>query len=155
MPLLSNTKFRGKSIDDYNWYYGACDFLGDRAYIILGNGERVEVIPETVGQFSGFLDVNRIEIYDGDLITDMSIREIGGCSATGYPYNIYLVRFVNGCFVADCFNTCKGRHSFGSSHFLFEMGESEVVSSGYRLFIVLRRITILGNVFDTPELLER
>lgn len=52
--------FRGKSIYTKVWIYG---YLTSKDCI-----EEVEVIPETVSQFTGLTDKNGVKIFEGDLL---------------------------------------------------------------------------------------
>lgn len=67
-------KFRGKSIFGiHEWIYGSLLLLDGKTYILPNEVDlrtiiRYEVIPKTVGQFTGLFDNNERKIYDGDII---------------------------------------------------------------------------------------
>lgn len=83
--------------DENGFVYGSLIVSEDRCYIctyaectmntIIGNGHAtmVEVIPETVGQFTGMTNKNGVKIFEGDIV------EIGG-------QRPYVVEFINGGF---------------------------------------------------------
>ena len=64
--------FRGKDIDSGLWCYGDLALSRDRkAYIRFWahNGYLTrEVMPETVGQFTGFVDKNKKRIFEDDIL---------------------------------------------------------------------------------------
>lgn len=73
---MRTIKFKGKSLDSGEWiggyYYKECDntyIIEDRQnYSMLNRNEAVLIDPATVFQFTGFLDKNGKEIYEGDII---------------------------------------------------------------------------------------
>ena len=129
---MRTIKFRGKSIDGKEWLYGDLVSSADkkRFAILVNNKEsydECEVVPETIGQFSGLYDCNKKEIYEGDIL-----KWING--------KMYVIKFWLGMFYASVEECNEGflggfpLHAFTE----FEEGKCEIV----------------GNIYDNTKLLK-
>ena len=65
---MREIKFRGKNRYANNWFYGYLTKEKNKYYITSDTNSFYEVIPETIGQFTGLYDKNNTPIYEGDLI---------------------------------------------------------------------------------------
>lgn len=70
---MREIKFRGQRVDNKEWVYGyyCLNPHFNRAEIFSfdnGRGYVYDVIPETVGQYTGLKDKNGNEIYEGDIV---------------------------------------------------------------------------------------
>lgn len=65
---MREIKFRGKIKSDGLWEFGSLWIDKAKYYINGTDNNWWEVIPETVGQFTGLHDKNSKDIYEGDIV---------------------------------------------------------------------------------------
>lgn len=127
--IMRLVKFRGKNLKG-EWEYGyylefeLCDGEGRRSYIKKDGCQPIKVLKETVGQFTGLLDKNGIEIYEGDIIK-ISKHEIPGIIKWDNLRLCFLCEWTNMPTAGDI---------------------------GYLVNCCL--LEVVGTVFDNPELLK-
>ena len=135
---MRTIKFRGKRKDNGEWVYGSllqCDRYTDIWY---QDNEcfrnRVEVEPETVGQFVGICDKNGKEIYEGDIVHGpiVFLKEQlyhegaivwGNCGSTTSGFNIKISHLI------ECYVSIDAKK--------------------------LTNMEVIGNIHDNPELIEK
>lgn len=133
-------KFRGKSIYGNIWVYG--NLIHSKRFSGCSNEYRIhdidtglehDVIPETIGQFTGLKDKNGKEIFEGDYI-----KISGGLRLEFYPDNGQII-FNNhtASFVMKALNDCKVYMNFG-------LGYSDGTE-----------IEVIGNIYENPELIDK
>ena len=131
---MRKIKFRGKRVEDSELIFGYYVFTHDSNRIIYEDYEgfycEEEVIPESVGQYTGLKDKNGREIYEGDILKIDDDWEKWGFASGFVGYVIY---------------------DQGS----FKLKEGEIYDPAYRLDSAAEEgTTVIGNVYENPELLE-
>ena len=148
--------FRGKQTDNGEWIEGAYSpfhlNFGEREekphIIIISDDEDIdglwcEVIPETIGQYTGLTDKNGKRIFEGDIVR-ATIERAERCQSP---------RIENGVIGYDCigmiglilYKDKNGENVW--SDFFNELSLSGLIEDYY--------FEIIGNIHDNPELLQK
>ena len=145
--------FRAQRIDNGKWVYGYVDAnMYESIVVIHTEGSMHTVIPETVCQFTGLIDKNGTKIFEGDIVNNSKVV----CNITD-----------NGCSFENYADFCSGHYVENKKFvaridFDFEnelLYESENTSCEHfnnecELFGYIAGFEVIGNVFDSPELLK-
>lgn len=127
--------FRGKASTE--WVYGDLRHLNDGRVAIRKDGEiyPYEVIPETVGQYTGLKDKNGMVIFEGDILESRA-------SENKEDWRRWVVTFYDGsfCFEREIPRKYKHKHEQNL------LCEDEVKLYG---------LVVIGSIHDNPELLTK
>jgi uncharacterized phage protein (TIGR01671 family) len=133
--------FRGKCwFGQHKWLEGNLYIRNDKYYItpIVGDNvvftESMRVVPETIGQFTGVLDKNNKEIYEGDIVTDGN--------------TVFTVFWSDGGFCIE-----SNPQSFGYGY-QCNSNPSEPLANQQFASWFEGNVVCLGNIHDNPEILK-
>ena len=120
-------KFRAKCKDNGEWVYGSYIANYNNNDWIVQDGDFFAVDSDTVGQFTGFYDVHRKEIYEDDIFYYVFKR---------IKYIVY-------------FSNITGRFQFAALR-AFDIRSSSMHDLWINFNLHSR---VIGNKYDNPELL--
>lgn len=140
---MRNVLFRGKQKDNGDWIEGffvnAKWYLDEKQMsVIIPIDETIfpyceigyeQVIPETVGQFTGLVDCKGKKIFESDIVK-IQIGDITKCGIVAYSERAARVGII-------------------------ECGNIANFSFMQQPLIKLYSITIVGNIHDNPDFFER
>lgn len=138
--------YRGKRKDNGEWVKGYYACIAGNNMILTGKiditnraigAEAFEVIPNTIGEFSGITDKNENKIFEGDIV---KIIESGYGDGVHYGK----VVFRDGCFIVEY-----------KSYIVIEtiFVEKKEFKDGNANVVVKYQYEVVGNVYDNSELL--
>ena len=134
---MRESLFRGKRVDNDEWTYGYLFVCWDRCYLLWGmsgdNPVKEEVVPETVGEYTGLKDKNGKKIFEGDIVREWS----------HWHKNLSATVSDIGCYLVVC-------DYLGSLSLKKNTSYGEVSTPLMRTSIV----EVIGNRWDNGELLN-
>lgn len=143
-PMDHEILFRGKRIDNGQWVVGfplRKDTPNLHCYIIstfetercadaigISGSEMYEVYPESIGQYTNVLDSNHTRIFEGDIIEATHNKDFLHTSYIKFDNGTYWCELISGNDIDD-----------------MESLYDQCLDLG---------LTVIGNIYDNPELLE-
>lgn len=121
--------FRGKTVKE-QWAYGLLAHIGNAWYISnkAGVATAYEVMPSTVGQYTGLKDKNGTKIFEGDIVRVSRGKDIETGEIQYNKYGVWVIVYDK--FYCNTFPD------------IFTSSDSNVW------------IKVIGNIHDSPELLN-
>lgn len=153
---IRSIEFRGKRVDNGEWIYGVPFFQENQCYMIedlficdeyqCTGATNTEVIPETVGQYTGLCDKNGTKIFEGDIVKIEKELCTTICSGTTEGGTIAMHR--------EYVSTFEGQGII-----VFENGAYIMKDEDYGDYFLVccddnTIIEVIGNIHDNPELLK-
>lgn len=149
--------FRGKRVDNGEWIYG--DLLTPTDIMDVweisentGMGDRYEIDPETVGQFTGLTDKNGTKIFEGDVFVPYYVTPNGEVTEELDHDSLGIIKWGTAAYVFG-----KGQQgpdfpirayvATEFDYYLPNFGEVYKYSNNIALG------EVIGNIFDNPKLL--
>jgi uncharacterized phage protein (TIGR01671 family) len=141
---MREIRFRGKRRDG-GWDYGFLSVGRDGYEIVNTDGMGLffhcPVEPETVGQFTGLKDKDGKEIYEGDVVQQrVEHWKLGDEDVSGYIRGVVAIYPSKGVCIKNTW--------------LHPDGDEEPIELETPKRLYRRLCEVIGNIHDSPELLE-
>lgn len=125
--------FRGKRVDNGEWLYGCYYHCIGTAYgatfIVVNDFGFIEVIPHTIGQYTGLTDKNGERIFEGDIVQWKDEN-----------FNNY----------TSVVEWCGEKWNYPA----FDLAKHDYECNGLQYVHEDCIIEVIGTIYDNPELLE-
>lgn len=123
---MRTIKFRGLRVNRREWVYSTESFVQTDEGICMGlYNEEKDVIPDTVGQFTGLYDKDGKEIYEGDILQ---------------------LKYSDGSY-----HSSSVYYAQQKGYWAVDVSINERIILGY---IDRTKLVVIGNIHDNPELLK-
>ena len=139
--------FRGKRVDNGEWVEGFYvnvpehykQEMSGKSYIVsINNGLFMEIVPETVGQYTGLTDKNGKKIFEGDIVKYHLWDDKFDYCEVKFGYFYAAMDSYNG-------GPALGFYLAGIN------GKADDIGFFENLY---KFVEVIGNIHDNPELLE-
>ena len=165
MREIREVIFRGKRTDNGKWIYGDLRHISDGhgGYILCivdnTNGRNndvtgVEVLPETVGQYTGLTDKNGVKIFEGDIVKIVDFQ-IGCVVYECGAFGIVVKPYVDWNYLASEIAEITGCNNM--PYFCFEdnfISLWELMCNYNQEENSCNVVQVIGNIHDNPDILK-
>lgn len=150
--------FRGKRADNGEWVYGYYIRYGwtrqEKDYIVPSYASDLyakEVIPETVGQYTGLTDKNGKKIFEGDILKFDDEIWSSYYTSCGTEYDSWKIEN----YGVVGFDDDYAKYDFVKYKYNENSVEADLHENNTIEFAdFVKDLEVIGNAHDNPELLE-
>lgn len=172
--------FRGKREDNSEWVEGVPFFEDKRGYMIhdlficdeylCTGADNTEILPATVGQYTGLTDKNGKKIFEGDIVKGKhnwhNWNHSFGQGSFENDEEVFFAQKIRGAYGKY---KCEENIMFKKDRYFYYRNyavEYYANNGGYRVrnggqfhaltqtYIYNRDLEVIGNIHDNPELLK-